>query len=474
MESLTSQIKSLIKEVASSMQTVAIYDLRHPIAQDTVAKLYEKFMLIFARIDEVRIGLVEDELFFGKEIFFDLTAQVKDFIRILKEKQIEYIKFKKGLSPGELSSFLEVLSVRKKEDSSDSADMVFEAEKFSHIEVGTLGVGVSVATKATTDKEKAAQKKSLVYFNNLYENFFNKSQDILNDAVNMQDIDYPSLSKLVSKVFDALASPKNLLFTLLHVKKHHDYTFVHCLNVSVLTMFQARNLGLSKEIVVKLGKAGFLHDIGKIVIKKNILDKKEALSDEEFKKIKNHVIFGCKLLLKNPNVDKLSLIANFQHHIGFNLKGYPKVKFFKKPNLASQLISISDVYDALRTRRSYRENIPLERVYEIMQKEKGRLFDPYLLDFFFKNLGVWPVGTLVRLDSQEIGLVKENNLKDAFRPRIEIFYDDKEDRLDNSFTVDLTDKDPKGNFKRRILRHLSPYGEGQKYIAELFGKPLVS
>ncbi|MFC1599353.1 HD-GYP domain-containing protein, partial [Candidatus Omnitrophota bacterium] len=249
-----------------------------------------------------------------------------------------------------------------------------------------------------------------------------------------------------------------------------DYTFVHCINTAILSMFQARILGLVDKEIVKIGAAAFLHDIGKIAIKRTLLDKKGALDSKEFLQIKNHVLHGAKILLKSPAIDKLSFIVNFQHHVGFNLKGYPKVKLLKKQNLASRIVSISDVYDALRSRRSYRESMSLERVYEIMKKEENRLFDSYLLELFFRNLGIWPAGTLVRLDTQEVGLVTKNNPQDIFRPQVEVYFDGQDNKLDESFEVDLTERQDNKEFKRRILRHLYPTGEGKKFITELFGE----
>jgi len=166
----------------------------------------------------------------------------------------------------------------------------------------------------------------------------------------------------------------------------------------------------------------------------------------------------------------LAFIVSFEHHLGVDLRGYPKVRFLKRQNLASKIVAVSDIYDALRSRRVYKDVMPLERVYTIMNKEKARLLDPYLVDLFFRNLGVWPPGTLVRLDTQEVALVREVNLQDLFRPKVEVFYDSKGKRLEKSFIVDLTEKDEKGDFFRRILREMNPWGEGERFVSELLGE----
>ena len=458
--------KDLLKELMSSLQMISIYDVQHPISQNALQQLYNNFSSVLDKIEEVSFGVAEDELFCGKEVFFDLRSQVKDFVQVLKEKDIHYIRFRRGLLQQELIDFLSLLSIRKKDKIQDAVAEIFQEDRFFHIQVGRFGQVLADAK----DEKKQERKKDLLYFSSLYEDFLDKGTSIFEKGLQLREVDYDSILSMVSTMVDTVTSPRNLLYMILNVKKYDDYTFVHCMNVAVLTMFQARSLRLPRETTVKLAIAGFLHDIGKVVIKKTILDKKEKLTDEEFKKIKNHVIFGANILLKNPTIDKLPLVVNYQHHMGYNMNGYPRAHFLQKQNLASQIVSISDVYDALRTRRSYRGDIPLERVYEIMSKESGRLFDPYLLELFFKNIGIWPVGTLVRLDTQEVGVVSENNPQDILRPKVDVYYDPQGRKLKDVVTVDLTEKDENDGFKRRILRHLSASGEGIKFIREIFGQ----
>lgn len=466
MEKFSLRIKNLIKTLSSTLQMVGIYTIQHPRARTAVDELYEEFVNIFERVDELHFGVVGDEIFSGSQIYFDLTSQVKDFINVLKEKELEFIRFKKGLTSQEIADFLAELSVRKKEDSPDFSETLLKDKRFTHIQVGKFGQKVE---ESEVIKDESLKRK-LFHIHSSYQRHLNSISSILEQGIDANQLDRSSLVTTATHLLNLSIHHQNALSILSGVKKHDDYTFVHCVNTAILTMFQARILGLADKDIVELGVAAFLHDIGKIAIKRTLIDKKGKLSDEEFSTIKNHTIYGTKILLKSPGAEKLSLIVNFQHHIGFNLGGYPKTKFLKKQNLASKLISISDVYDALRSRRSYRESMSLERVYEIMKKEEGRLFDPHLLQLFFRNLGVWPVGTLVMLDTQEVGLVKNNNPQDIFRPKVEIYFDRQGNKMDESFIADLTEKDENGDFKRKILRHLYSGGEGKKYISELFGE----
>ncbi len=459
-EDLYFQVKNLIKELSFTFQSFSLYEERHPKVKKAIEELFHKFEEIFKAREEISFGIVGEELFSGKEIFFDLTLQVKDFIKVLKERKIDYVRFKKGLAQDELKTFLRLLKEKEREVSADN--------NLAHIRVGRFG-----EEKEILEKEAVSFEEKIASLNFLYESILRNITTTLTQSLRRVDIDTSLLGGAANKLFTLLVHHKYLLFTLLSLKRRQDYTFIHSLNVATLSMFQARILGLSQDKVVKIGVAGLLHDIGKIAIRKKLIEKSEEISMEEFEKIKSHTILGSKIILSSPHFDELSFIVSFQHHLRFDLKGYPKVRFLKKQNLASKIVCISDVYDALRSRRAYREPMPLERVYEIMQKEKARLFDPYLLELFYKNLGVWPVGTLVRLDTQEVGLVRESNPQDIFRPKVEIFYSPEGEKLKESIIVDLLQRDGEGNFKRRILRELNPLGEGQRFISELFGKAVL-
>ncbi len=459
------QIRELIKKLSSALQMVKIYTVNHRSAQLAIAGAYGEFRQAFRNLGEVKFGVVENELFYKNHIFFDLTGQVKDFIKVLQDKKVQYLSFNQALTKEELTRFLEILSARESEVGIEFVKK-YGAE-FANINTGKFGSDTK--TQGPMDQQEAFRQK-LSNAEDIYDNSLKSLGDLLTRSLRDQQLDISLLLQVSAKICQGWVHYKDFFFTLMAVKRHDDATFAHCLHTAILTMFQAKNLGLAEEQMVRLGVAGFLHDIGKVAVKKKLLSKSEALDTTEFDRIKRHTDFGAKLLLKSPNFDKLAFMVGYQHHMGYNLEGYPKPRFLKKQHLAVRMVAISDIYDALRSRRSYKAAISLERVYEIMKKEAGRLLDPELVDLFFSNLGVWPAGTLVRLDTGEVGIVKENNPQDIFRPKVEIIYDDKQIKLKDRLLGDLTEKDDSGNFKRRIIRHISAEGEGYKFISDLYGK----
>jgi len=463
MENINFRVKNLIKSLSAALQMVKVYTLSHRRAEQVVEELYEEFRRVFGLIEgSIKIGLVRDELFFRREIYFDLTVFVKDFIKVLRERHIEYLEFRPNLFKEELAEFLEKLAERKTEEEED--EDFFKKASSENISIGRFGTEIE-SEDAETDNDFYFGVKSGGVF---YAESVERTRAVITDIIRGEKIDLKKLIEITSKIYSQMAVNEKALLALLSIKHFDDYTFVHSVNVAILSLFQAKYLGLSEEVIKEIGTAGLLHDIGKIYIKKNILDKKESLTGEEFSRVKNHALFGAKILLKNKPVDKIAFISALQHHLKFDLTGYPKLPFCRQQHLSAKIIAVSDVYDSLRSRRKYKEVTSLERVYEIMKKESGSLFDPYLVDLFFRNIGIWPAGTLVRLNTNEIGMVKRVNPQELFFPEIEILYDSSGRKLKKGIKADLKETDDQGGLKRRILRHLSPYGEGIKIIREVY------
>jgi putative nucleotidyltransferase with HDIG domain len=233
-------------------------------------------------------------------------------------------------------------------------------------------------------------------------------------------------------------------------------TFAHLLNVSVLAMHLSSKMGYSKDEVLELGNAALFHDIGKLFVSRKILKKKDTLSTEEFSMIRDHTILGARILLKyEGTLGILPAVVAFEHHLRYDLKGYPRLAFPYRPHPASFIVSLCDVYDALSQKRTYKKDFPPLQIYELLTKEKGKLLDPEVVDEFFRTMGVWPVGTIVVLNDERVAVVREANKQDIFRPKVEVIVPEDKREL-----VDLIEQKE----KLEIKDYLNPYGEGRKYV----------
>ena len=180
-------------------------------------------------------------------------------------------------------------------------------------------------------------------------------------------------------------------------------------NVAALSMAMARSLDLDGPMLREFGFAALMHDIGKVHTPLEILNKPDKLTTEEFTIMKLHVVDGAHILRRTPETPALAPVVAFEHHLKQDLSGYPENIGSRKLNLCTMVVSVVDVFDALRSNRAYRAGLATDRIRHIMGQQDGTAFDRTLLRRFVNLMGLFPVGTLVRLNTDEVGVVTQTH-----------------------------------------------------------------
>ena len=222
---------------------------------------------------------------------------------------------------------------------------------------------------------------------------------------------------------------------------------------------QAEALGLGKQHLQEIGVASLLRDSGKMTggheEEKKEIDI-EKLSEVEKKHRAMQNINGAKILLDMKDITILAALASFEHDVAYDGTGIPERIYGEKPNLASMMISISDCYDKLRSDEDAKEDGGPEHVFDKMMALSGKKFHPDLLSNFFTLVGVFPPGTLVELNTKEVGLVIQASTIDIRRPQVEVLYGENGEKYEDPEIINLLEKDKKGEFKWSIVRSISP------------------
>ncbi len=201
-------------------------------------------------------------------------------------------------------------------------------------------------------------------------------------------------------------------------------------NVAALSMAMARSLDLDGPMLREFGFAALMHDIGKVHTPLEILNKPDKLTEEEFKIMKQHVVDGAHVLRRTPETPALAPVVAFEHHLKQDLSGYPENIGSRKLNLCTMVVSVVDVFDALRSNRAYRAGLATDRIKHIMGQQDGTAFNRTLLRRFVNLMGLFPIGTLVRLNTDEIGVVTQTHPDDPFRPQVKLIIDRKGEKLE--------------------------------------------
>ncbi|MGE0702721.1 MAG: HD-GYP domain-containing protein [Vicinamibacterales bacterium] len=234
------------------------------------------------------------------------------------------------------------------------------------------------------------------------------------------------------------------------MRQHDEYTFTHMVNVSILTMSQARSLGIDGPLLREFGLAALMHDIGKVRTPLEILNKPEKLTTEEFAVLRRHPVDGAGMLRATPDIPALAPIVAFEHHLRLDGTGYPNGVSRPTLNLGTMLCSIADVYDAMRSQRAYQQAFPSDRILQVLECNDGSQFDQHLVRRFAQLIGIYPAGSVVRLDTGELAVVVTVHAPDPDRPHVKIVADAHGSRLDTPRDLNLWEQSASSDGPRSI------------------------
>jgi HD-GYP domain-containing protein (c-di-GMP phosphodiesterase class II) len=274
------------------------------------------------------------------------------------------------------------------------------------------------------------------------------------------------MNTMVQTMVDNVLENRSALLGLTNIKMYDEYTFAHSVNVSILAVSLGTFLSMSKPQIAALGIAGLMHDIGKVNVPNEIINKPGKPTDAEWEAIKRHPIDGALILAGVQGISKLAMVAAFEHHQHDDATGYPAPgdPFFKHP--FSQIISLVDAYDAITAARVYYSSqTPPDEGVRILLKKRGAPFNPFLVNAFVRMIGIFPIGTLVRLDSGETGMVMQQT-NDLFLPWVLILAKFDGSEKENGTMVNLLETS-NGLFRRSIVGTINPSAVGvdvKKYI----------
>ena len=444
------KVKLCFIYLMNAIQAGKIYTGDHPKFKEYLDRLHGAVLELLEDRKELVLGIVGGEAAWEDEIFFNLRGKLGLLIDFLEKNGIERIIFQQGLRFEELREFI-IFLTRVKRQEKISEQEYFSLHGIQNIRAGKLRTMVKGEDEATDADETRMR----------FEGSVQTVSHALNVVLEEEEVDYLDLRFNILGIMEDFVGRHQELLNLVSVKKRDLVTFVHLLNVTLLSMFFASKLQFSKDDVLDLGIAALYHDVGKLYISRKIIQKTDKLSDGEFVKVRNHPLLGAKILDGYKDaMGVLPIVVSYEHHLRYDMAGYPKSPYARKPHPASLMVSICDVYDALALRRSYKKDYPPEKIYELMMLEKGKIFDPRLLDKFFQFMGVWPVGTLVSLSDGRVGVVQAENEQEIERPSVQVLAPENAGEV-----VDLSKLEGV-----RILESLNPQGEGAKYLS-LMGFP---
>ena len=437
----------LVRRLAAAIRGATLYAPNHPLVQRGIDALVALCGTLSQRADPIVIGFIGDEVVVNAQRLPKSAAALVGFARDMREREIEKITIHRGVTREELRTFIFELPDRR---STLPLATRLQQKGVARITIGRL----------TVEKDEDDGATGIVAARKIYGTAVETAEQLWQAAKSGDKPDPNAARKIIDSLARLVGGDRTSLLALTALKRYDNYTFTHMVNVSVLAMAQARALNMDGTLLREFGFAALMHDIGKVHTPQEVLNKPDKLTKEEFDIMQRHVVDGAHILRRTPEMPALAPIVAFEHHLRQDLSGYPGNIGHRKLNLCTQIVSIADVYDALRSNRVYREGLPSDRIKAIMGKKDDPAFNQRLLRRFINLIGLFPIGTLVRLNTEAIGVVTHEHPGDPFRPQVKVIRDREGAALEEVMLVNTWEPDARGDFPWAVVEAVDPEAVG--------------
>ncbi len=385
MNRTSSFILDFIRHLLSAVANASLYGMEHPQVVRLTTQAYETALKALEERSEFSIAIIENELVIDGRPQ-DFTLFLDRFVQTLGDRGVGHMKVLQGITRQEITNFIVSMSRHGEESGSginsgrhlelgrmdlatqtDTGERESESAGLSGSRESSVLLQSEPAPSSDGDSLREMSAREMTRFMEIYEAVNNRRK-----------LKITGIIEIVSDFVAVFRKEGQALLLMATMRDADEYTFTHSTNVCLLNIAQAVSLGIDGQLLNDIGVAGMLHDIGKLFIPEEILGKKGALSDDEFRLMQSHPLKGARFLLETSGVPRLAIVNAFEHHLKYNLSGYPRVPANWRQSLCSHMTSISDVYDAMRTKRPYRKPLPPAKICSTMREIMGTELHPAL------------------------------------------------------------------------------------------------
>jgi len=361
------QVEALIRDLQSAVAGRLLYPPDHPRNRVAVERILEQVRSLAPERGWVAAFLAGDRLVHEGTVLGGVDAAARGLFRTLRSAGFDRLALAAGLEADELGAFLTALA-----EAGRRAD-AGALRSSPHIQLASLQAAAESPEAAGDDRPFLSEEVGTL-------------QGVWSGIVSGRGVDHDSLDSVVLTLSRTVEDNLGAMLPLAALKTHDEYTATHIVNVGLLAMALSEALGLPRATVRDVGIAALLHDVGKLRVPLEVLNKPDRLTDKEATTLRRHPEDGARLLFSAAGVPEVAVLVAYEHHIKFDGSGYPKVPASWRPSLASAITQVADVYDALRTDRPYRRGLERERIRDMMLADAGTHFEPDLLATFFESV----------------------------------------------------------------------------------------
>jgi HD-GYP domain-containing protein (c-di-GMP phosphodiesterase class II) len=368
------RVHNFIRHMVTAISNASLYAPDHPQVGRRCARGLADLVAAMDNEPSISFMVIDDELIYdgsplGNDIYLTRFAQG------LAAHGIGSVQISRSIHLREMEAF--VISLSKKGDGREavrsSVNIRLGKVEVRQAQPGDMGPVVNNMTQGLAATDMNSEEMA-------------KLMEIYEEVRRQKKLRVMGIQEIVTGIIETLKQDATPFLALAPLRSMDEYTFTHSVNVCVLNLSQAMGLLVDGQLLRDIGIAALLHDIGKLFIPIEIINKPGKLDDAEWMLMKQHPVKGAEYLLASPGVGRLATVTAFEHHMKFNNKGYPEAPEGWRQNLCSQMTTISDIFDAMRTKRSYRSSMDTKQVISFMWSLMGIELHPALTKNFFKIL----------------------------------------------------------------------------------------
>ena len=443
--------KSLVYKLFVLMKTSKNYAEGHSAMTKRAENILATIKEVLAKKEEASLVVKGGYLLLGEQrLKVDVVGfEAFNFImKMMKERYIGTINFTSLATIDELGKLPYIFNAIEPDSKPETFQKVvdlFESKKVKGVELEIYSGEEIPAEDDTLKDDKARAKK-------VYSQTLHAASEIMVNIKMGQTLKLRKSKRAIQGMVDQLLMAETNLIGLTTIRCHDEYTYNHSVNVCILSLAIGQRMGLSKPSLCDLGITALFHDIGKSETPIEILNKPSNFTVKEWEIMKRHPVYGVKILMKLKGLDNLNarIVAGaFEHHLNYDLSGYPKVRYKKELSLFGRIISIADCYDGMTSSRVYaRKPHTPDKALRFMMERSGQAYDPVLMKLFINCIGVYPVGSLLLLSSRELAVVMESNHDPTMwnKPKVKIICDSSGNEVESEL-IDLSAEEEKSIVK---------------------------
>lgn len=364
-----------IRHLASAVTTASIYPITHSQVVNLCSKTIDSLLEAIDKDSELALKRVDEQMILDGKPLGGGMYPVR-LASMLKHRGIGHIKISRFVEKEEILELIEGLADKRKT----------EMHSTENIRLGQLELRYAPSEDEEPDETGKRGEASTLEYDNLTEEQLDRLMEIYEATQKKKKLHSVGISEIVSSFIAAFTREANPLLALAPLRKMDEYTFTHSINVCILNLAQASAIGIEGPLLHDIGIAALLHDVGKLQVPPEVLNKPDKLTDEEWKIIQEHPVEGAKFLINSPGVPRLAVVTAYEHHLRFDTSGYPRAATTREQNISSHMTTLSDMFDSMSTHRTYSSASSLEEVATTLKYMGGTQLHPLLTENFMKVL----------------------------------------------------------------------------------------